>query len=200
MNYYAGIDLGGTKTYCVIIDEKGNILSREKIKIGTDKKIEPVLDIVCECYKAAVSRANLTEDDIFAVGMAVPSAVNTEKQILLNAPNLGWKNIKMGVWESQGYADYDGVAWYTIKFTMPEKIDSNAVEIAFDAVDEAAWVWLNGVYLGSHDIGPDGWRESFAMDCTNEIRWGKENILTIRVNDTAYAGGIYKPVRVDILK
>ena len=112
----------------------------------------------------------------------------------------GWKNIKMGVWESQGYADYDGVAWYPIKFTMPEKIDSNAVEIAFDAVDEAAWVWLNGVYLGSHDIGPDGWRESFAMDCTKEIRWGKENILTIRVNDTAYAGGIYKPVRVDILK
>ena len=96
MNYYAGIDLGGTKTYCVIIDEKGNILAREKMKIGTDKNIENVLDVVTECYKAAISRANLAENDIFAAGMAVPSAVNTDKQILLNAPNLGWKNIKIG--------------------------------------------------------------------------------------------------------
>ena len=96
MNFYAGIDLGGTKTYCVIIDEKGNIIAREKMKIGTDKDINRILDIVAECYKAAISRANLSESDICAAGMAVPSAVNTEKQILLNAPNLGWKNIKIG--------------------------------------------------------------------------------------------------------
>ena len=31
MTYYAGIDLGGTKTYCVVIDEKGNILSDEGV-------------------------------------------------------------------------------------------------------------------------------------------------------------------------
>lgn len=106
----------------------------------------------------------------------------------------------MGVWEDQGFADYDGVAWYTIKFKMPEKIDSNAVEVVFDAVDESAWVWLNGTYLGAHDVGPEGWKESFAMDCTKEIQWGKENVLTVRVFDAAYAGGIYKPVRIEILK
>ena len=66
------------------------------MKIGTDKNMDHILDIVVECYKAAVSRSNITEDDVSAVGMAVPSAVNTEKQILLNAPNLGWKNIKIG--------------------------------------------------------------------------------------------------------
>ena len=111
-----------------------------------------------------------------------------------------WKNIKMGVWEDQGFSDYDGTAWYQIKFVMPEKIDCNAVEIAFEGVDEAAWVWLNGIYLGSHDIGPEGWKEPFSVDCRKEILWGRENILTIRVYDAAYAGGIYKPVRVDILK
>ena len=110
-----------------------------------------------------------------------------------------WKNIKMGTWENQGFSDYDGVGWYQIKFTMPEKIDCNAVEIFFEGVDESAWVWLNGVYLGAHDIGPEGWKEPFAVDCRKEILWGKENILTVRVYDAAYAGGIYKPVRVDIL-
>lgn len=111
-----------------------------------------------------------------------------------------WKKIRMGVWETQGFQDYDGVAWYTIKFNMPEKMDCNAVEVAFGAVDESAWVWLNGTYLGAHDIGPDGWKEPFSVDCTKEILWGKENTLTVRVYDAAYSGGIYKPVKIEILK
>lgn len=112
----------------------------------------------------------------------------------------GWKNIRMGAWEKQGYENYDGTAWYRIRFTMPEKIPCNAVEIVFDGVDESAWVWLNGVYLGAHDMGPEGWKVPFAVDCRKEILWGKENILTVRVHDAAFAGGIYKAVHVDILK
>ena len=111
-----------------------------------------------------------------------------------------WKKIRMGVWEKQGYPGYDGVAWYQIKFKMPPKMECNAVEIAFDGVDESAWVWLNGIYLGAHDIGPGGWNKPFAVDCRKEIRWGGENVLTVRVYDAAFSGGIYKPVRVDILK
>ena len=83
---------------------------------------------------------------------------------------------------------------------MPQKMDCNAVELAFGAVDESAWVWLNGVYLGSHDIGPDGWNTAFALDCTKEVRWGEENVLVVRVLDTAQAGGIWKPIHVEILK
>jgi hypothetical protein len=67
-------------------------------------------------------------------------------------------------------------------------------------VDESTWVWLNGTYLGCHDIGHERWKEPFAVDCRKEILWDKENVLTIRVYDAAYAGGIYKPIRVDILK
>lgn len=111
-----------------------------------------------------------------------------------------WKQIKMGVWEKQGYPGYDGTAWYKIKFTMPPRMDCNAVEIAFDGVDESAWVWLNGIYLGAHDMGPAGWNKPFAVDCRKEIRWGGENTLVVRVYDAAFSGGIYKPLRVDILK
>ena len=111
-----------------------------------------------------------------------------------------WKMIRMGVWEKQGFPGYDGTAWYKIRFTMPSKIPCNAVEIVFEGVDESAWVWLNGTYLGAHDMGPAGWNVPFAVDCRKEILWGKENILTVRVYDAAFSGGIYKPVRVDILK
>ena len=111
-----------------------------------------------------------------------------------------WKLLKIGNWEDQGFRDYDGVAWYRIHFTMPAKMDSNAVEICFGAVDESAWVWLNGVYLGAHDLGMAGWNTPFAVDCRKEINWGGDNVLVVRVLDSAAAGGIWKPVRVDVLK
>ncbi len=111
-----------------------------------------------------------------------------------------WKPIKVGHWETQGWPDFDGIAWYRIRFDMPEKIESNAVELHFESVDESAWVWLNGIYIGKHDIGPEGWNVPFRLDVTREIKWGAENILTVRVLDRANAGGIWKPINVDILK
>lgn len=110
-----------------------------------------------------------------------------------------WSSIRQGEWEKQGY-NYDGIAWYRIRFTMPKKMDCNAVELAFSGVDESAWVWLNGIYLGCHDLGPAGWNVPFSLDCTKEIRWGRENILAVRILDTAGDGGIYKPIEIEILK
>ncbi|MBO5725361.1 MAG: beta galactosidase jelly roll domain-containing protein [Lentisphaeria bacterium] len=111
-----------------------------------------------------------------------------------------WKKVKMGVWESQGFANYDGVGWYRIRFKMPPAVKHNSVELKFEAVDESAWVWLNGVYVGQHDKGPEGWDKTFHLDIRKEIRFGEENILTVRVLDTAGGGGIYLPVHVEILR
>ena len=112
----------------------------------------------------------------------------------------GWKTISLLHWEKQGFPDYDGIAWYRIEFTAPAKPDCNAIEIHFGGVDESAWVWLNGIYLGAHNRGTAGWNIPFAVDATREIKWGAANQLTVRVLDRAQAGGIYKPVWLEILK
>jgi len=113
----------------------------------------------------------------------------------------GWARIDVGkTWESQGHA-YDGVAWYRLTFKLPSKPGKlTAVDLAFDGVDEAAWVWLNGEYIGSHDMGKAGWNKAFQLDITREIRWGGENVLVVRVFDSAAAGGIWRPVRVEVLE
>ena len=111
-----------------------------------------------------------------------------------------WKEISLTVWEKQGYEGYDGIAWYRLRFKMPPKTECKAVEIHFDAVDESAWVWLNGKYVGQHDVGPSGWNQPFDLDITREIQWGGENLLTVRVEDTMAAGGIWKPVKINIVK
>ena len=111
-----------------------------------------------------------------------------------------WTELEIGAWEKQGFDDYDGIAWYRLRFTMPEKIDCNAVEIHFEAVDESAWVWLNGKYVGQHDIGPAGWNRPFDLDITQEVNWNGENQLSVRVEDTMAAGGIWKEVIINIVK
>ena len=111
-----------------------------------------------------------------------------------------WKPIKVGNWETQGFPGYDGFAWYRIAFDAPAKVDCNAVELSFGGVDEEAWVWLNGVYVGQHAVGVSGWDKPFALDVTDELRWGKRNVLVVRVFDARQAGGIWKPIKLDVLR
>ncbi len=110
-----------------------------------------------------------------------------------------WASLRIGPWEHQGF-DYNGIAWYRIRFDMPEKPACNAVELYCPSVDECAWVWLNGVYVGQHDIGPAGWNRPFWIDITADVHWGGSNLLVIRVEDTMQAGGILKPISLEVLK
>lgn len=107
-----------------------------------------------------------------------------------------------GNWKKRGIGYWKGphTGWYRIRFTAPEKKDANAIELHFAGVEEAAWVWVNGKYIGCRDKGPKAWNQPFWLDMTSEIRWGRENVFAIRVINTGDEGGMYKPVSLDILK
>jgi hypothetical protein len=112
----------------------------------------------------------------------------------------GWGEISIEqAWQKAGY-DYTGVAWYRRTIELPAKPDCLAVELHFAGVDECAWVWVNGKYVGEHDVGPVGWNIPFNLDVTKEVNWGKANQITIRAMNTAMAGGIWAPVNIEILK
>ncbi|MBN2449261.1 MAG: hypothetical protein JXR77_02665, partial [Lentisphaeria bacterium] len=104
-------------------------------------------------------------------------------------------------WEKAGHP-YDGVAWYRRWIELPPEPQGtiHAVELAFGGVDECTWVWLNGAYVGDHDLGPSGWNRPFSLDVTGLVRWGARNQLTVRVHDSAHAGGIWQPVRLEVLR
>ena len=102
-------------------------------------------------------------------------------------------------WQQAGY-EYIGVTWYRRTIDLPDEPEHLAVDLHFGGVDESAWVWLNGVYLGQHDVGPSGWNQPFRLDITDEVRWGEANQLTVRAMNTAHAGGIWKPVEIEVLQ
>ena len=111
-----------------------------------------------------------------------------------------WDDISIEqAWQQAGYP-YTGVAWYRRSIELPAKPKHTAVDIHFAGVDESAWVWLNGQYIGQHDIGPDGWDKPFMLDITAAAKWGQENQITVRAMNTRFAGGIWRPIKLEVLE
>ncbi len=109
-----------------------------------------------------------------------------------------WKIVETGkVWESFLGAPYVGAGWYRLELTAPDNLDGRAVYLRFDGVDESCWLWVNGEYAGRHHIGPEGWNAVFRLEITPYLQEGK-NLLAVRVMNTAFAGGIYRPVSMEI--
>ncbi len=97
-------------------------------------------------------------------------------------------------WQPHLEQAYHGAAWYRRTIEIPEDAVGKKIHLFFGGVDEEAWVWLNGVSVGEHAIGSDGWNRRFALDVSDAIKPGQANQITIRVRNTANAGGIWQPV------
>lgn len=101
-----------------------------------------------------------------------------------------------------------GVGWYKLVFTPPANAGDRETFLQFDAASRIATVWLNGTLLGTHRGG----FSRFRLDCTAAIKPGRENALTVKVDNTRPApgsstadvlpltgdffvyGGLYRPV------
>ena len=111
-----------------------------------------------------------------------------------------WAEIEIGRWwENQGY-DYDGVAWYRTKVFIPKKFAGRRIYAFFGAVDEDVWVYVNGRFVGK-DVydrkkNPSRWKTPFKIEITKGVRFGTENQITFRVYDSAYYGGLWKPIKI----
>jgi DUF1680 family protein len=105
-----------------------------------------------------------------------------------------WKTIKVDTfWEKQGYENYDGIAWYRVHVVIPSSLKEKnkivqALHLSLGSIDDGDETYLNGEKVG----GMWGWNTNRSYIVPfNLIQWDKENIIAIRVNDTAGNGGIY---------
>lgn len=92
---YAGVDLGGTTTWCVLADRDGSIACEQKIATDAHEGPEAVLKRIIDVIKALASE---TQSQPVALGMGVPGLVDLETgttKFLPNLPTL-WRDIKAG--------------------------------------------------------------------------------------------------------
>jgi len=85
MDYYLGLDAGGTKTYCLVGDAQGNVLGFGRAGTGSYEYhgIEPAMTENRKAIDGALRAANLTLNDIAAVGMGVAGADLPEDYAML---------------------------------------------------------------------------------------------------------------------
>ena len=90
-----GIDLGGTHYQIGIVDHDGNILGRSRGKTaehGDPQNADEVVKRLAMGIDRAGQNANISLNNIQAIGIGAPSPIDPTFQIALHAVNLGWKN------------------------------------------------------------------------------------------------------------
>ncbi len=96
--YALGIDLGGTKTLAAIVDiTSGAILASARKRTRAERGQEFVAQRTIELAHAALSDANLPAGTmIVAAGVGAAGQIDRKAGIVLDAPNLGVKNMHLG--------------------------------------------------------------------------------------------------------
>lgn len=95
MNYYAGIDLGGTFIKCGIVDEDGKILIKEKIPTGKDRPYAEIAGDMAELVSALAKRAGVPAGGLTAAGIGSPGTIDSTKGTIVYNNNLGWKKVPL---------------------------------------------------------------------------------------------------------
>lgn len=91
-----GIDLGPTRTRLAVADLRGEILAHDVIATPSRLAPETLLGRLGEALRRLMREANIPSDRLIAVGAGAPGAVEFDKGIVTEAPNLrNWTRVPM---------------------------------------------------------------------------------------------------------
>ncbi len=99
-------------------------------------------------------------------------------------------------WETEGFAGYDGWAWYRRHFKVPTQYAGIPLTLQLGRIDDADAVYVNGHFVGSTGRFPDVEFQT-AYDVFRSysipaayLRADRDNVVAVRVFDDRLEGGI----------
>lgn len=121
------------------------------------------------------------------------------------ATRSGWDSLIVPLrWELQGYAGYDGYAWYRRSVVIGTEHQGERLLLALGRIDDIDEVFFNGQRIGGTGHFPTGhqdlrynswWQlERYYPLPPERIHWGQPNTIAVRVYDVWVDGGIYEGV------
>ena len=144
-------------------------------------------------------------------GFYVPAAAKrvqplTEGWLFRTGDDLGWSRPETDesdwtpieideAWESQGFAEYEGLAWYRCHFLMNPEAMGRPLFLRLGRIDDGDEVWMNGQRIGGTGGMVPGSRTAWASERvyaipTGVIRAGADNVIAVRVFDERLSGGM----------
>lgn len=165
-------------------------------------------------YASGRIKYSINENWHFYAGdlpQAITDSCDTSQWEVVDLPHT-WNNEDCDD-EIPGYRR--GVSWYRRTLHIPESQHNNNITIYFEGANQTAEVYINGISAGKHTGG----YTRFAFDITPYVKWGENNTIAIKVDnsydadipplsaDFTFFGGIYRdvyliytqPVHIDLL-
>lgn len=93
--YFVGVDLGGTKILAGVFSPQLKCLGKVKMSTKPERGPEGVLERVARCVQEVVDECDLHTDNIKAVGIGAPGAIDPEEGRMIFAPNLKWEDVPL---------------------------------------------------------------------------------------------------------
>lgn len=131
---------------------------------------------------------------------------------LFNTDDTSWRSVTLPHdWSIEGPYDKNnpsgpmggympcGIGWYRNHFEIADSLKGKRFFICFDGAYMRSQVWINGRMVGEY---PNGYN-SFKYDITPFVRFGEENLLAVRIDNSLQPGsrwytgtGLYRKVRL----
>ncbi len=92
---YIGIDIGGTNLKAGLVNEAGQILTLQKMKIAQIDNQEKLARTMVSMIQNLTAAANISLDEIASVGVGVPGAVEIRSGSILYTCNLPLRNVPL---------------------------------------------------------------------------------------------------------
>ncbi len=124
------------------------------------------------------------------------------KEVNFNDTN--WADLIVpGYWENQGFPEYDGFAWYRKTVFVPKKYENVRLILVMGKIDDIDEVYINGKLIGStgnleaRDMGDNYQKLRDYYLSVNDLKYGEDNLIAVRIYDGFKDGGIYEgPVTI----
>ncbi len=98
-------------------------------------------------------------------------------------------------WESNGYEDYNGFAWYRTEFEFSDDMSDETLLLSLGCIDDIDEVYINGHFVGGFGTMPPKVATAFNMERRYEVpleilNVNSTNHIAVRVYDYYNEGGI----------
>ena len=90
-----GVDIGGTNIAAGLVDENHRIVSRNSVRFPFGESGEKVAQLIAHKIRGLVKDMGAAYADIKSIGLAVPGQLDSACETVLNAYNLGFKDVPL---------------------------------------------------------------------------------------------------------
>ncbi|MBQ8808205.1 MAG: ROK family protein [Clostridia bacterium] len=101
---YIGIDVGGMSIKAGVVNHSGDIIAKYALPTPLDNN-ENFCKAMLECVLGALKEANVSKEEIEAIGIGAPGVVDREKGLLVNSANIPYVNAPVGDYLKKNFKD-----------------------------------------------------------------------------------------------